>query len=49
MEVATRTSDRYEESLPKAVNGRNLDEEVAPEEVDPLTEMHIEAIKAFYK
>lgn len=50
MEMAAKTSDNYLPSKGPAVTGdRNLEEEVAPEEVDPLTELHIEAIRALYR
>ncbi|XP_071526764.1 uncharacterized protein [Panulirus ornatus] len=49
LEVAARTSDNYLPKEPEAVNDRNLDEEVAPEEVDPISEMQAEAIRALYR
>ncbi|KAG7173648.1 hypothetical protein Hamer_G025029 [Homarus americanus] len=39
LEVAARTSDNYLPKEPEVVMDRNLEEEVAPEEVDPISEM----------
>lgn len=49
LEVAAKTSDNYLPQPPQVMNGRILDEEVAPEEADPLTELQIEAIRALYR
>ncbi|XP_045595779.2 uncharacterized protein [Procambarus clarkii] len=49
VEVATRTSDNYLPKEPEAVNDRILEEEVAPEEVDPISEMQVEAVRALYR
>lgn len=49
LETIARTSDNYMPKEPEALNGRILEEEVAPEEVDPLAEMQIEAVRALYR
>ncbi|KAK3887410.1 hypothetical protein Pcinc_008526 [Petrolisthes cinctipes] len=50
LEAAARTSDNYLPRGPNEVDdGRNLDEEVAPEEVDPIHEMQVEAIRALFR
>ncbi|XP_069952015.1 uncharacterized protein [Cherax quadricarinatus] len=49
METAAKTSDNYLPKEPAVVNDRILEEEVAPEEVDPLTEMQVEAVRALYR
>ncbi|KAK4329110.1 hypothetical protein Pmani_000521 [Petrolisthes manimaculis] len=50
LEAAARTSDNYLPRGPNEVDdGWNLDEEVAPEEVDPIHEMQVEAIRALFR
>lgn len=49
LEVAARTSENYIPKEPELVNDRNPDEEAAPEEVDPISEMQVEAIRALYR
>ncbi|XP_068203856.1 uncharacterized protein [Palaemon carinicauda] len=49
METAAKTSDKYMPKGPEVSYDTNPDEEVAPEEVDPLTELHIEAIRALFR
>ncbi|KAK8393558.1 hypothetical protein O3P69_006710 [Scylla paramamosain] len=49
LEAAARTSDNYLPRGPEEHEGRNPNEEAAPEEVDPITEMQIEAIRALYR
>lgn len=49
LEVAARTSDNYLPQEPQVHEGRDPSEEVAPEEVDPITEMQIEAVRAIYR
>ncbi|XP_064107026.1 uncharacterized protein LOC135216018 [Macrobrachium nipponense] len=49
MENAAKTSDKYLPRGPDVSYDTNPDEEVAPEEVDPLSEMHIEAVRALFR
>lgn len=49
LEAAARTSDKYLPQEPQEHEGRDPSEEVAPEEVDPITEMQIEAVRALYR
>lgn len=49
VESAARSSDSYNKKFPEELNGRNPEEEVSPEQEDPLTEVHIEAVKALYR
>ncbi|ROT67896.1 hypothetical protein C7M84_013989 [Penaeus vannamei] len=49
MEMAARTSENYLPKEPAVIEGRNLEEEVAPEPADPITELQIEAVRALFK
>ncbi|XP_050690707.1 uncharacterized protein LOC126982580 [Eriocheir sinensis] len=49
LEAAARTSDNYLPRTPKEHEGRDPSEEEAPEEVDPITEMQIEAVRALFR
>ncbi|XP_050706827.1 uncharacterized protein LOC126992210 [Eriocheir sinensis] len=49
LETAARTSDIYLPRAPKEHEGRDPSEEEAPQEVDPITEIQIEAVRALYR
>lgn len=49
LEAAARTSDNYLPRPPKEHEGRDPSEEETPEEVDPISEIQIEAVRALYR
>lgn len=48
LEAAARTSNNYLPRAPREHEGRNPGDEAAPEEVDPITEIQIEAVRALF-